>query len=224
MDMRAYIEAILNDKIEIKEGTPTRYAKHAMDIGRRFFLKNPTTYSPAKENPPKLFNEWVLAINLTDAINPAQRIAELEEEMRKSRVNQTVKFSLHRVLAIVINYCLVAIRAEADQIFEIAWMNACEAMYWAGYLNSGASITFTELSKAAFAKLGAKAKHASDPTQADKALIKEHWENWQMNPGLYATKISFARSMYRIYDNVLSLDTIKRWEREWRKEKNSNKS
>ena len=222
MDMERYIESILHDAIEIEEGTPTSYAKHALYVARNFFLENHASIPGAKEDPLQFFIDYVMATYSLAEIDPIQRIAELQQEIDRTYLaHQAASFSMYMIMKIAIEYSLEAIQAESDGISQIAWMSACDAMYWAGFLKSSAGFLSSWKSKAAFSKRGAKAKHASDPKQTEKALVRQHWENWQKSPDLYQTRISFARAMYRICNNLESLDTIRRWERDWRKEMGS---
>lgn len=68
------------------------------------------------------------------------------------------------------------------------------------------------------ARLKAIKKHASDPKQADKALVRECWDDWQKQPERYDGKAAFARDMLLKYESLKSQPVIEGWCRLWERE------
>ena len=64
-------------------------------------------------------------------------------------------------------------------------------------------------------KNAALAKHATDPKQKDKALVRECWDAWQENPSRYKGKAKFASDMRDKFPNLESQAVIERWCRAW---------
>jgi len=62
--------------------------------------------------------------------------------------------------------------------------------------------------RTALAKRGAAAKIASDPKQADKALVRQCWDDWQKHPDRYKGKSAFARDMLDKFPNLKSQRVI----------------
>lgn len=65
------------------------------------------------------------------------------------------------------------------------------------------------------ARFAAFARHAKDPKQADKALVRVCWDTWQKNPCDYPGKAEFARDMLRQFPNLKSQPVIEGWCRKW---------
>ena len=65
---------------------------------------------------------------------------------------------------------------------------------------------------------GAKMRHALDPKQADKASVRECWDDWQNKHSRYKSNAAFARDMLQKYEALTSQPVIERWCREWKKE------
>lgn len=68
------------------------------------------------------------------------------------------------------------------------------------------------------ARLKAIKMHANDPKQADKALVRECWNDWQKQPDRYDGKAAFARDMRDKFPNLESQPVIERWCRTWERE------
>jgi len=65
------------------------------------------------------------------------------------------------------------------------------------------------------ARYAAYARHATDPKQKDKALVRECWVEWQKEPSRYKTKAAFARDMLDKFESLKSQPVIEGWCREW---------
>jgi len=65
------------------------------------------------------------------------------------------------------------------------------------------------------ARYAAFARHATDPKQKDKALVRECWSDWQKEPGRYKGKSAFARDMLNKFESLESQRVIERWCKEW---------
>jgi hypothetical protein len=60
-------------------------------------------------------------------------------------------------------------------------------------------------------------RHAQDPKQAAKAVVKECWQAWQSRPESYRTTAAFARAMLDKFPDVLeSQPVVERWVRTWK--------
>lgn len=66
--------------------------------------------------------------------------------------------------------------------------------------------------------LGAQAKLAADPKQKDKGLVRECWDEWQVQPNRYKGKAAFARDMLSKFENLQSQPVIEGWCRLWERE------
>lgn len=64
----------------------------------------------------------------------------------------------------------------------------------------------------------ALARHAKDPKQADKLLVRECWDDWQKVPARYHGKAAFARDMRDKFPNLKSQPVIEGWCRQWERE------
>jgi hypothetical protein len=65
----------------------------------------------------------------------------------------------------------------------------------------------------------ARARHAKDPKQKDKAFVRECWERWQESRGDYKSKAAFALAMLDKCEHLESPKQIEDWCRAWEKEK-----
>ena len=65
------------------------------------------------------------------------------------------------------------------------------------------------------ARLSAISRHAKDPKQAEKALVRGCWDDWKKEPGRYKGKAAFARDMREKFQTLESQPVIERWCREW---------
>lgn len=65
------------------------------------------------------------------------------------------------------------------------------------------------------ASFAAFMRHAKDPKQADRSIVKECWKTWQMNPDDYKGKAEFARDMLQQFPNLKNQSVIERWCRGW---------
>lgn len=65
----------------------------------------------------------------------------------------------------------------------------------------------------------ARARHASDPKQADKKEVKECWRLWVEKPSRYRSKAAFARDMLGKYESLTSAKVVEDWVREWERER-----
>ncbi len=61
-------------------------------------------------------------------------------------------------------------------------------------------------------------RHNKDPKQADKAVVRECWDDWQKHPQHYKGKAAFARDMREKFPNLESQAVIERWCRTWERE------
>jgi|GEM_PF-3434314 len=224
MAMKTYIEGILDDRLHFKYDTATNFSKFALVIVRNYLLKNPEIYPLDKLNPHKGFKDMILSVVVKNAIDPVQRLAEFEKHQLKSKSAGIGKSTLQMAVQIAIEFSLAAIMAEAKENSWVAWVNASHANYWAGFLSGSSSLPPNIPPMTGFARMGAMARHASDPKQMEKALVKQHWENWEAKPYLYKTQIAFALDMCEKHKNLDSPETIKRWVRAWEKEKDSRKT
>lgn len=68
-------------------------------------------------------------------------------------------------------------------------------------------------------RVGAQKRHAKDPKQADKALVRECWDDWQKQPDRYKGKAAFARDMRDKFPNLQSIPVIEGWCRVWEGER-----
>lgn len=68
------------------------------------------------------------------------------------------------------------------------------------------------------ARLKAIKMHAKDPKQADKALVRECWDDWQKQSDRYEGKAAFARDMRDKFPNLKSQPVIEGWCRKWERE------
>jgi hypothetical protein len=80
--------------------------------------------------------------------------------------------------------------------------------------------------KTLMAARAAKARHAKDPKQNAKRLVRECWDEWIANPGRYSKQSDFALDVIeKVPTNaqgapIISFDTIiKRWIPAWKREK-----
>ena len=62
-------------------------------------------------------------------------------------------------------------------------------------------------------------RHASDPKQQDKIMVRECWDAWQLKPESYKGKAAFARDMRDKFPSLESQPVIERWCREWEAQK-----
>jgi hypothetical protein len=69
-----------------------------------------------------------------------------------------------------------------------------------------------------FATYKAHLRHAKDPKQKDKALVRVCWDAWQRNPDDYGGKAEFANDMKRQFPNLISQPVIEGWCRTWERE------
>jgi len=72
--------------------------------------------------------------------------------------------------------------------------------------------------KSGLGRSGALGKLATDPKQADKALVRECWIDWQKQRDRYDGKASFARDMRDKFPNLKSQPVIEGWCRTWESE------
>lgn len=75
-----------------------------------------------------------------------------------------------------------------------------------------------EIYKKSNAKKSAKAKLNSDPKQAAKKEAKALWLEWQTGKTIHKNCAAFARHIISTLPIIESEETVKRWERAWRKE------
>lgn len=68
------------------------------------------------------------------------------------------------------------------------------------------------------AEKGAATKLARDPKQAAKLEARKLWESWRARPSLHKSAAAFARFVVDSIPAIEAEETVKRWEREWRKE------
>jgi hypothetical protein len=90
------------------------------------------------------------------------------------------------------------------------------------YIDSESIYDFLELvlehADSTRARLKAIKKHATDPKQADKTLVRECWAAWQKEPERYEGKADFARDMRDKFPNLKSQPVIEGWCRKWERE------
>lgn len=65
---------------------------------------------------------------------------------------------------------------------------------------------------------GAKEKLKKDPKQAAKKAAKTKWDEWQKGKSIHKSGAAFARHVVSALPEIESEETVKRWERAWRKE------
>lgn len=68
------------------------------------------------------------------------------------------------------------------------------------------------------ARKAALARHAADPKQLDKVLIRECWDEWQKKPDRYEGKAAFARDMLDKFPTLKSQPVIAGWCKKWESE------
>lgn len=68
------------------------------------------------------------------------------------------------------------------------------------------------------ARTGGVARHKKDPKAAEKALIFECWQEWQLDQKKYCNKAAFARAMLDKCEYLESQKKIEDWCREWGKQ------
>lgn len=128
-------------------------------------------------------------------------------------------------------YAYSAIAADAATAGElfIGWTNLNHAYYWYGQLEGrewGSWEQETHQQKHDTPKLiakerreqgrrGARARLENDPKQAAKAMVKECWIDWQMEPARYASKSAFALDMLSKFEQLQSQAVIAGWCRTW---------
>lgn len=100
----------------------------------------------------------------------------------------------------------------ARAIKEMSMVNVCLTSFTA---SRHGVISATE--RSAFSLLGAMAKIANDPRQAEKTFIFECWQSWQKSPDIYEGKAAFARDMLTKCEELKSTKKIEDWCREWEK-------
>jgi hypothetical protein len=61
-------------------------------------------------------------------------------------------------------------------------------------------------------------RYKKDPKQADKAHVRECWDDWQKKPDRYKSKAAFARDMRDKFQNLESQPVIEGWCRAWERE------
>ena len=71
---------------------------------------------------------------------------------------------------------------------------------------------------------GALQKLANDPKQRDKLIVRECWENWQIEPNNYESKAAFARDMLDKFSTLKSQPVIERWCRQWEMENDTQQA
>lgn len=82
---------------------------------------------------------------------------------------------------------------------------------------SKAEINVQEM-RSKMAKEAAQMRIKNDPKQHEKQFIKECWQQWQADSGLYKSKAAFARDMMNKVEHLTSSKKIEDWCREWEKE------
>lgn len=73
------------------------------------------------------------------------------------------------------------------------------------------------------ARNAASAKLAKDPKQAAKREVRKLWDDWQSGRTLHKSAAAFARHVVDSTPAIESEESVKRWEREWRKEAKSKR-
>lgn len=68
------------------------------------------------------------------------------------------------------------------------------------------------------ARIAAFARHANDPKQESKAMVRECWDAWKIEPSRYKGKAAFAKDMRDKFPNLESQPVIERWCRNWEQE------
>ena len=104
----------------------------------------------------------------------------------------------------------VEIMAYADKIKLETQIKKAMAAQWSGLLATAVNERAIERASKAAIK-----RHAKDPKQADKALVRECWDDWQKQPDRYNGKAAFARDMRDKFPNLKSQPVIEGWCRAW---------
>lgn len=104
------------------------------------------------------------------------------------------------------------------EIFKTEWI--IEQSDIEKYLDHSTIHNFIELvvrdSASTVARLKAIKMHAKSPKQADKALVRQYWNDWQQNqPDRYKSKAAFAHDMIDKFPNLESQPVIEGWCRTW---------
>lgn len=68
------------------------------------------------------------------------------------------------------------------------------------------------------AKKAAQVKLGNDQKQAAKPEIKKLWDDWRAGKVIHKSCVAFARHAVKEWPIIESEETVKRWERDWRKE------
>ncbi|MDI1300360.1 MAG: hypothetical protein PSX71_00425 [bacterium] len=68
------------------------------------------------------------------------------------------------------------------------------------------------------AKKAARAKLDNDPAHGAKAEAKKLWQDWRDGKTIHKNCTAFAKAVTSALPVIESEETVKRWEREWRKE------
>ncbi len=136
---------------------------------------------------------------------------------------------VNKVLVGELNGCnMLSPKVRAEQVWKAFWGDRGEKIWSQNmndaiqrYLDSNSIQPFIELAAERYASYKqsviAKSKHAKDPKQADKAIVRECWDDWQKQPNRYKGKSEFATDMLDKFDNLKSQPVIERWCREWEK-------
>jgi len=107
----------------------------------------------------------------------------------------------------------VEIMAYADKVKFEAQIKKAIAAQLPGLLAAAVNERATERASKA-----ANKRHAIDPKQADKAMVRECWDDWQKQPDRYDGKAAFARDMLTKYESLKSQPVIEGWCRAWERE------
>jgi hypothetical protein len=107
----------------------------------------------------------------------------------------------------------VEIMAYADKVKFEAQIKKSMAAQLPGLLAAAVNERATERASKA-----ANKRHAIDPKQADKAMVRECWIDWQKQLDRYEGKAAFARDMLTKYESLKSQPSIERWCRAWERE------
>ena len=108
--------------------------------------------------------------------------------------------------------------AEAEKISYIDFFSMHEELALCRDLMSDMDVISTR------ARAAAHARHAKDPKQKDKAMVRECWNEWQRAPldrdgkKKYKGKSAFALDMLKSWENLESQAVIEGWCRVWEKE------
>ena len=200
------------------ERTPSSEAETAISMAYLAFLAfSSAVYGKTEDEILEEFTDFVIAKNdcLADGDVEKKELDELN--MAVSDDESFCAMSIfNKTISITVSY---AMQAKREKNKDIAWSYVVSALYMASSLRA---FDFGErvLGNAAsdMARRGAKTKLKNDPKQAEKALVRECWDDWQKKPDSYKGKTAFAKDMLSKYETLENQNVIVRWCGVWEKE------